>query len=67
MAAGPALTHDEDFLLGQYRRLKATAHDFRIEVFGGFKHKERTVEIRPAAYYRLTVPMMSEAAFEAVD
>ena len=67
MAPGPALSPDEEVLLGHYRRLKRDAHDFRMEVFGGFKAKVRTVEIRPAAYVRLMVPSMTEAVFEAVD
>ena len=67
MAPEPTLSPDEVFLLKKYRELKATAHDFRLEVFGGFKHKERTIEVRPAPYYRLTIPSLTEAAFEAVD
>ena len=67
MAPGPALSPDEEVLLGHYRRLKREAHDFRIEVYGGFKAKVRTVEIRQAAYVRLAVPTMSEAAFDALD
>ena len=67
VAASEALSPDELVLLGHYRRLKRDAHDFRIEVFGGFKAQVRTVEIRPAAYVRLAVPTMTEAVFEAVD
>ena len=67
MAASEALSPDERDLLGHYRRLKRDARDFRIEVYGCFKRNVRTIEVRPTAYYRIEIPTMTEAAFEAVD
>lgn len=67
MVAGETLAADEVLLLGHYRRLKRDAHDFKLEVFGGFKEKVRTVEVRPCAYYRLAIPLLTEAEFAAID
>lgn len=67
MAASEALTSDEVLLLGHYRRLKRDAHDGKMEVFLGFKDKVRTIEIRPSMYYRIAIPTLTEAEFNAVD
>jgi hypothetical protein len=60
------LSPDEEVLLGHYRRLKKTAHDFKLEIYGSFKQGRRQVQLRPTAYIPLTIDHL-ETVFDAID
>jgi hypothetical protein len=66
MAPEPPLSPDEETLLGHYRRLKHTAHDFKLEVFGSFKQGRRHCPLRPTAYIPLPIDHL-ETVFDAID
>lgn len=66
MAPQPPLSHDEDDLLGHYRRLRKHHRDFKLEVYGTFKAGRRQVQFRPTPYITVQVDEL-EAVFDAVD
>ena len=66
VVAQSSLTSDEERLLGHYRRLKKYHHDFKLEVYGGFKSGRRSIEFRPCAYERVQIEEL-EQVFDAID
>lgn len=66
LVAGPALSLDEEALLGHYRRLKKHHRQAKLEVFIGFKAHRRVIEIRPAPYIHVEVDQL-ESVFDAID
>lgn len=67
VVAGETLSPEELFLIGQLRRLKRDAKDFRIEILGGFQDKQRVVKIRPCPYYEFLTPRLTETEFAAIE
>ena len=64
--ADPALSVDEQTLLGHYRRLKKHHRQARLEIFIGHKHHKRVIEFRPTPYIEVELEQL-ESVFDAID